>query len=186
MRSSIVMSFSVLCLSQLVLATTPAHAQGADSSTSGTTSSSSSSYHRGYGFKDANVFAPKYKERLKNWREQLDLGVTKGFLKPEDATRFTLVLDRLTALEADMASKNYPKAETDSMEQDFNGFNVDFTNAMQPKPVPAVVAPPVVTPPAVVPPVVARPVVKPPAAKVVVKKPLPKKVVKKPTPKHHK
>lgn len=137
-------------------------------------SSSSSYYFRGHGVKDSNVYAPKYKQRLQNWREQLAMGLEKGFLKPEDGARFNLVLDHLTTLEAEVAGKNYPKPELDAMEQEFNAFNVDFTRAMQPKvePVvsPAVTAPPVVAPPVVPPAKPPTPAVSKTQPKVVVKK----------------
>jgi hypothetical protein len=140
-----------LCLQIMTALSSACSAQetpvpASDGATTTTTSSESSSYSRGVGFKGANVFAPKYKQRLKNWREQIELGTQKGFLKPEDAERFNNVLNRLTQLEADLAAKNYPKEETDSMEQDFNAFNVDISQAMQPKPVPAPIATPVVAP----------------------------------------
>lgn len=109
----------------------------AQEATTSTTSSESSYYRRGVGFQGSNVFAPKYKQRLKNWREQIELGAQKGFLKPADVERFNIVLNRLTELDAGLSAKNYPKEETDSMEQDFNAFNVDLTQAMQPAPQPA-------------------------------------------------
>lgn len=142
----------------LVLAaafSSPTFAQDGNASSGGSSSSSSSSseYFRGYGGKGANVFAAKYKERLRNWREQLELGLSRGFLQASDADKYKAWLDQLTAQDADLSAKGYPKAETDDMEQKFNAFNVDFTNAMQPKPQPAVKpspAPPAVTPPSTV------------------------------------
>lgn len=141
---------------------------GPSSSTSSTSSSSSSEYFRGYGVKDANVFAAKYKERLKNWREQIELGLSRGFLQPADADKYKAWLDQLTAQDAEFSAKGYPKPETDDMEQKFNAFNVDFTNAMQPKPAPASTTPaPKAAPPSTV------PGKAPPAVKSSVKPPIP-------------
>jgi hypothetical protein len=167
----------------------PAFAQ----TTSGSSSSSSSSteYFRGYGVKDANVFNAKYKERLKNWREQIELGLSRGFLQPTDADKYKAWLDQLTAEDADLSAKGYPKAETDDMEQKFNAFNVDFTNAMQPKPTPApktTPAPVSPTPPSTVPhpapPAVKPAQKKPPVPAAAMRKTLKKKVVTKRTSKH--
>lgn len=142
----------------------------AQEATTSSTSSESSYYRRGVGFQGANVFAPKYKQRLKNWREQIELGAQKGFLKPADIERFNNVLARLTQLDADLAAKNYPKEETDSMEQDFNAFNVDLTQAMQPAPQPvAQPTMPISTAATAPPPAVPKKVTAPPVKRVAVK-----------------
>jgi hypothetical protein len=130
---------------------------------SGTSSSESTYYRKGYGFKDSNRFDPKYKERIKNWREQMELGLQRGFLKPADADRFRPALEHLTSLEADLAGKNYPKPDTDAMEQEFNAFNVQFTQAMTATTAtPAPSSVPAAIPPATVAPSKAPPLVSPP------------------------
>jgi hypothetical protein len=142
---------------------------------SSSSSSSSSEYFRGYGVKGANVFAAKYKERLRNWREQIELGLSRGFLQPSDAEKYKAWLDQLTAQDTELSAKGYPKAETDDMEQKFNAFNVDFTNAMQPKATPAAKpTPAAVTPPSTVPPKA------PPAIKPAAKAPVPAAAKRKP------
>lgn len=103
-------------------------AQGSSSS------SESSSYQRGYGSTQANVFAPKYRQRLQNWTEQMVTGRERGWLTDTEIERFTAEHARLAALNLSMESQNYPKAETDSMEKQFSAFNVLLTQAMS-KPV---------------------------------------------------
>lgn len=125
--------FSTLTIFSAML---PTLAQGSSSS------SESSSYHRGFGSTQANVFAPKYKERLKAWSEQITMGKEKGWLTVEEIERFTADHGRLTEVHASLESQNYPKAETDAMEQKFNAFNVLLSQAMSkpaPNAVPAVV-----------------------------------------------
>ncbi len=126
--------FSTLTIFSAML---PTLAQGSSSS------SESSSYQRGFGSTQANVFAPKYKERLKSWSEQITMGKERGWLTVDEIERFTADHGRLAEVLASLESQNYPKAETDAMEQRFNAFNVLLTQAMS-KPVPA-------TAPAVVP-----------------------------------
>ncbi len=127
--------FSVLAVFNAVL---PTLAQGSSSS------SESSSYRRGYGSTNSNVFVPKYRERLQAWTEQIGTGRDRGWLTPAEVDRFTGEHARLAALNINMEAQNYPKAETDSMEHQFNSFNVLLSQAMS-KPIPTV-APPAIVP----------------------------------------
>lgn len=93
-------------------------------------SSSSSSYSSsGVGFKGANTFAPKYKERIGNYREQIQMGRTKGWLTTAQADHFDAELDRLTALEAKAAATNYAQAELTAVEKAFTTFNIELSSA---------------------------------------------------------
>lgn len=94
------------------------------------TSYSESYESRGYGgVRDANRIEFKYKERLKNWGEQIQMGITRGWLSEADAGIFKDRLEKLRTLEADVSSKGYPKPELDDMEKQFTKFNQDLSDA---------------------------------------------------------
>lgn len=88
-----------------------------------------SSYSRGVGFKDANVFNPKYKERLKNFQEQLDMGLAKGWITEKEGAQFKARLETLKEIEKKVSAARYPKADLDDMEKQFTLYNQDFYKA---------------------------------------------------------
>jgi hypothetical protein len=92
-------------------------------------SSSESYYRRGVGFKGSNIFDPKYKQRLKNYAEQIEMGMTRGWLSPEQGTHFKTELERLTKLEATVSAAGYPKEQLDDLEKQVTQFNIDLTSA---------------------------------------------------------
>lgn len=91
-------------------------------------SSSQSYYRRGVGFKGSNVFDPKYKQRLKNYAEQIEMGMTRGWLTPEQGARFKTELERLTKLESAVSAAGYPKDQLDDLEKQVTQFNIDLTS----------------------------------------------------------
>jgi len=98
------------------------------------------------GIKHANVFVPKYKERLNTYAEQIHMGLTKGWLSNENATHFSAELDRLNALEAKVAAQNFAKPASDDLDKQITQFNIEFTNAtkipaVKPAPIPTTSAP---------------------------------------------
>lgn len=132
-----------------------------------TTSEQSEYYRRGYGgVKDANVFAPKFRQRLANWSEQMTMAREKGWLTPEEQEQFANWHARLVQKDSEVAAKGYVKPDVDELEQEFTTFNVSLSQAMN-KPAPAAVpvATPVVTPAVPVAPPIAKPVAGSPAAK---------------------
>lgn len=94
---------------------------------------------RGVGFRGANRIEFKYKERLKNWGEQIQMGINKGWLSEADAGIFKERLEKLRALETEVSSKGYPKPELDDMEKQFTRYNQDLSDAGSK----ATIAPPV-------------------------------------------
>ncbi len=110
----------VLCLT---VVSVPAFAQ------EGTTSTTTTVETRGVGFKGANVFNPKYKERIATYKEQIQMGSTKGWLTAADVETFTKRLNELTELEAAVAAKGWQKADVDDIDKQFTKFNMDFSNA---------------------------------------------------------
>lgn len=87
------------------------------------------------GVKSANVFAPKYKQRIKTYTEQIEMGATKGWLTAPEVEQFKKQLADLTTLEAAAEAKGYQKADVDDLDKQFTRFNMDFTAASnKPKP----------------------------------------------------
>jgi hypothetical protein len=140
-------------------------------------SSSTEYYSRGIGVKGANVFNPKYKERLATYAEQVDMGLAKGWLTAAEGVQFKNQLERLNQLEETVRAAGYPKDQLDNLEKEVTRFNMDLTTAAN-KPAPkAVVAPTPAPVPAVVPAPAAVPKTpttakKAPAKKATAKKPV--------------
>jgi len=88
-----------------------------------------SAYSRGVGFKDANVFNPKYKERLKNFQEQLEMGLARGWITEKEGAHFKARLETLKEIEKKVSAARYPKADLDDMEKQFTLYNQDFYKA---------------------------------------------------------
>jgi hypothetical protein len=145
------------------------------SDTSGGGSSSSEYYSRGVGFKNANVFNPKYRERLATYAEQVEMGLSKGWLTPEEGAQFKSQLARLNQLEETVRAAGYPKDQLDNLEKEVTRFNMDLTTATN-KPVKSPVATPA---PAVVPVVAPTPIAKPKVVSTPAKKPPAKPSAKK-------
>jgi hypothetical protein len=81
------------------------------------------------GVKGSNVFRPKYRERLKTYAEQIEMGTTKGWLTAEEGERFKKELARLDSLEVEASKHGWPKAEVDNVERAFTQFNIDLHKA---------------------------------------------------------
>jgi hypothetical protein len=81
------------------------------------------------GAKGANVFAPKYRDRINTYSEQINLGISKGWLSPESAEHFKSELSRLSALESEATAHQYAQPYLDNVEKEFTQYNIDFTKA---------------------------------------------------------
>ena len=81
------------------------------------------------GAKGANVFAPKYRERINTYSEQINLGISKGWLSAESAEHFKSELARLSALETEATAHQYAQPYLDNVEKEFTQYNIDFTKA---------------------------------------------------------
>jgi lysophospholipase L1-like esterase len=80
-------------------------------------------------------FAFKYSERLKNWGEQIDTGVTKNWLTADEAQTFKTRLEQLRQLNQAVSDKGYARADLDDMEKQFSQYNIDLSHALdKPKP----------------------------------------------------
>jgi hypothetical protein len=75
------------------------------------------------------MFAPKYKERLNNYADQIQMGLTKGWLTSAQADHFNSEVQRLRKVEADCAAQNYAKPALDDLEKQMTQFNIDLSRA---------------------------------------------------------
>lgn len=84
----------------------------------------------GVGIKESNKFAFKYKERLKNLKEQINLALTKAWLTPDQGEIFFGKLTRLEILEGGLSAKDYPQPETNELEKAITLLNSDLYTVM--------------------------------------------------------
>lgn len=120
----------VITTSQTKVEKTPETKSGSDTgSGSSSSSSSATTVTRGVGFKNANKVEFKYKERIKNFEEQLVMGKKKGWLTNQEILEFRERLNVLIDLEKTVSGKGYPKAELDKMEKMFTLYNEQFHKA---------------------------------------------------------
>lgn len=84
---------------------------------------------RGVGFKGANVFNPKYKERIGTYAEQIEMGQNKGWLTPAEVTEFKTRLEAMKQQEAAAAAKGWVKTDIDAIDKVFTQYNIDLTKA---------------------------------------------------------
>ena len=111
-----------------VITTSQTKVQKTPETNSGSTSTTST-VTRGVGFKNANKEEFKYKERIKNFEEQLVMGKQKGWLTDQEILEFREKLDVLIDLEKTVSGKDYPKADLDKMEKMFTLYNEQFHKA---------------------------------------------------------
>lgn len=84
---------------------------------------------RGVSFKNANKIEFKYQERIKNFKEQLEMGRKKGWLTEQEILEFKEKISVLESMEKKVRGKNYPKNELDQMEKMFTLYNQEFYKA---------------------------------------------------------
>lgn len=103
----------------------------------GSSSSSTTVETRGVGFKGANVYNPKYKERIGTYGEQIEMGLNKGWLTAAEGSEFKRRLEEMKTMEAAGAANGWPKDDVDKVEKVFTTFNIDLSNASNKKSAPS-------------------------------------------------
>ena len=98
---------------------------GMVSETSSTSSTTDEVTIKGYAF--------KYKERFRNYEEQIDNAQTKGWLTAEKTSQYKDRLEQLKTQEASAGKNGYPKSDVDALDQAVTKFNMDLTNSEQKK-----------------------------------------------------
>lgn len=76
-------------------------------------------------------FVPKFKERIKNLAEQIQMAQSKGFIEPEKAKDFLAEQAKLLQQEEAAAKNNFPKEELDKLETAITVLNGNLFKAMR-------------------------------------------------------
>jgi hypothetical protein len=77
--------------------------------------------------------AAKYGKRLTAIKEQLDNGITKGWIPSTKVDQLKQELSDVNALEADVSAKGFPKEPTNDLEKKVTALNEHITSAMSSK-----------------------------------------------------
>jgi hypothetical protein len=75
-------------------------------------------------------FAAKFRQRIDNMKEQLDKGVTKGWVTPAKADELRQEISAVDAMEVEVRSKNWPKEPTNDLEKKVTLVNEHVSTAM--------------------------------------------------------
>jgi len=73
--------------------------------------------------------AKQLKQRIDDSKDQIDMGLAKGWLKPEQADNLKKELASAYAMESDVKSKGYPKDDTAKLEKAITLLNQHVTGA---------------------------------------------------------
>ena len=73
----------------------------------------------------------KYRQRIKDMGEQLDNGVSKGWISSAKASQLKQELSDVDSLETDVSSKGFPKEATNDLEKKVTALNEHITGAMK-------------------------------------------------------
>lgn len=79
-------------------------------------------------------YSLKFKERLKNIRQQNDTALSKGWITADEHTKFNGEVDRLTSVEATVEAAGFPKADLDDLEKQVTKLNADLSTASNKQP----------------------------------------------------
>ncbi len=79
-------------------------------------------------------YSLKFKERLKNLRQQNDTALSKGWINADEHTRFNTEVDRLTSVEARVEAAGFPKPDLDDLEKQVTKLNSDLSTASTKQP----------------------------------------------------
>lgn len=76
------------------------------------------------------VFAPKFRQRLTNLKDQINLGSSKGWLSSEQIASFNQRHDQVSAFEESVRQKGYQKDDVDKLEQQVTALNDALSQAL--------------------------------------------------------
>lgn len=96
---------------------------GGAASSSSSSSTTTEATIKGYAF--------KYKQRFDNYAEQINMGVTKGWLTAAQADTFRARLSELRTVEAAAGQAGYPDAEIAKLDKMTTKFNEDLSSSSQ-------------------------------------------------------
>jgi hypothetical protein len=69
------------------------------------------------------------KQRIDDSKDQIDMGLAKGWLKPDQADKLKKEVSDAYAMESDVKSKGYPKDDTAKLEKTITLLNQHVTGA---------------------------------------------------------
>jgi len=94
---------------------------GGSASSSSSSSTTTEATIKGYAF--------KYKQRFDNYSEQIEMGVTKGWLTAAQADAFKTRLAELRSVESAAGHSGYPDADVAKLDKMTTKFNEDLSSA---------------------------------------------------------
>ncbi len=122
MRSSRILSSLLLAAILGGLSAGNVFAQiGGSSSSSSSSSTTTEATIKGYAF--------KYKQRFDTYSEQIEMGVTKGWLTAAQAETFKTRLAELLSVESAASHGGYPDADIAKLDKLTTKFNEDLSSA---------------------------------------------------------
>ncbi len=74
---------------------------------------------------------PKYGERIRLMRQQLEKGTANGWITPDRSAALTSRLNELTGRECSVRNAGFLKVDCDSFEKDLTGFNIELSHSME-------------------------------------------------------
>ena len=74
---------------------------------------------------------PRYGQRLQLIRDQLDKGISRGWINSERASELNRRLLELSNKEVMVRSNGYLKVDCDSFEKQLTGFNIELSHSME-------------------------------------------------------
>jgi hypothetical protein len=75
----------------------------------------------------------KYRQRIKDMREQLDNGLSKGWISSAKGEQLKQELSDVDTLETGVSSQGFPKEPTNDLEKKVTALNEHITSAMSQK-----------------------------------------------------
>jgi hypothetical protein len=113
---------SVLLFGAFTASAANAQVSGGASSSSSTTTEATI---KGYAF--------KYKEKFDTYSQQIEMGISKGWLTSAQAETFKTRLNELRSVESAASHNGYPDADIAKLDKMTTKFNADLSSASTPK-----------------------------------------------------
>ncbi|MBX3077579.1 hypothetical protein KF728_00865 [Candidatus Obscuribacterales bacterium] len=77
--------------------------------------------------------APVFHTRIQNMKDQVNLGLSKGYMSASDASAFGARLEDLKSEADSVVAEGTPKYLSDRLEKRLTGINIEISNAMTPE-----------------------------------------------------
>jgi hypothetical protein len=77
--------------------------------------------------------APLFHTRIQNMKDQVNLGLSRGYMSATDASSFGARLEDLKSEADSVVAEGTPKYLSDKLEKRLTGINIEISNAMKPE-----------------------------------------------------